>query len=281
MYDLDELISELLRLYSVSLDEIRTILLELSLSDTAKLDALEYEKALQAVADELTEKTDSWVEKALMFSLLLGIARASHELGEYKTLEKAFTAVSDRELTELEHNFIRAAIADTQADLLAVTNNVSRKMKALVRQTVAETLRKQLIKGDTSARQSQRLLDQALRAQLKDAANSVIVDAAGRKWALSNYVEVVARTKNMIVARDASINEALSRGVYHGRISKHGATDACRHWEGKIVKLIREAPGDYPYIGDIPNRELFHPNCRHTVSPISNIEKSMKGGAIL
>ena len=276
MADLDELVRELLALYSVSLEEIRAILNELYFSDAANISAQEYEKALQAVLDELTEKTDSWAEKAIMFSVFYGIAQTAFSLGKYKTFEAAFEEVSGKELTKIHYNYMQSAIADTQADLLAVTNNVSRKTKALVRQTVADTLRKQLIKGDTSPRQSQRLLDQALRAQLKEAANSVIVDAAGRKWQLKNYVELVARTKNMIVARDTSINEALSRQVYYGRISKHGAKDACRYWEGKIVKLIREAPGDFPFIGDIPNRELFHPNCKHTVSPISNIDKYIK-----
>lgn len=273
MTDLEELIRELVALYSVSLEEIRVILNEMYISDVTKLNAKEYEKAIQAVLDELTENTDSWAEKAIMFSVFSGIAQAAFSLDKYTTFEAAFEDVSGKELTKIHYDYMNAAIADTQADLLAVTNNVSRKTKTLVRQVVADTLRKQLVKGDTSVRQSQRLLDQALRAQLKEAANSVIVDAAGRKWQLKTYVDMVARTKNMIVARDTSINESLSRQVYYGRISKHGATDACRNWEGKIVKLVREAPGDFTYIGDIPNRELFHPNCRHTVSPISNISK--------
>lgn len=275
MDDLEQLIKELLAIYSVSLEEIRAILLELGIADSSKINAKDYSDLIQAVLDDLTQKTDTWAEKAIMFSVLYGIAQTAFSLGKHKTLEAAFKEVSGKELPKAHYNYLQSAIEDTQADLLAVTNNVSRKTKALVRQVVAETLRKQFIKGDTSPRQSQKLLDTALRAQLKEASDSIIVDAAGRKWQLKNYVEVVARTKNMIVARDASINEGLSRQVYYGRISKHGATDACRNWEGKIVKLVRDAPGDFPYIGDIPNRELFHPNCKHTVSPISNIEKYM------
>lgn len=34
------------------------------------------------------------------------------------------------------------------------------------------------------------------------------------------------------------------------------------------MKLTRDAPGSYPYIGDLPSREIFHPNCRHTLSPV-------------
>lgn len=67
---------------------------------------------------------------------------------------------------------------------------------------------------------------------------------------------------------EATINEAVADEAYYGVISSHGAKDDCANWEGKIVKLVPNAPGDYPYIGDLPNREIFHPRCRHTISPI-------------
>ena len=39
------------------------------------------------------------------------------------------------------------------------------------------------------------------------------------------------------------------------------------NYEGKIVKLVASAEGNYPYVGDLPNREIFHPNCKHIISP--------------
>ncbi|MNP64630.1 hypothetical protein D3C76_1601420 [compost metagenome] len=68
--------------------------------------------------------------------------------------------------------------------------------------------------------------------------------------------------------RESAINEAISRRAYYGVISRHGATDACANWEGKIVKLVREADGEYAFIGDITRRELFHPCCKHLVTPL-------------
>jgi len=84
---------------------------------------------------------------------------------------------------------------------------------------------------------------------------------------------MLARTKMMNAQREASINEALSEGSFYGRISRHNAKDACRKWEGKIVKLVAEVPGDYPYIGDLPRNEIFHPNCRHLVTPLRDPRK--------
>lgn len=273
MPDLDSLVEELLAIFSDSLKEIRSLLKDLYIEDVSNINVEEYEKQLQAVLEELTKKTDIWAETAMKLAVIHGVAHATFSIDELKTIEDALEIVEGKELAKIHTDYMSAAIADTQSDLLAVTNNVSRKTKALIRKVVADTLRKQLVKGDTSVRQSQALLDKALRQQLKEAADSVIVDAAGRKWKLKTYVDMVARTKSMIVSRDSTINEALSREVYYGRISKHNAIDACKNWEGRIVKLYRDAPGDFVYIGDIPNKELFHPNCRHTVTAIRNVDK--------
>ncbi|MOA45391.1 hypothetical protein D3C78_1677850 [compost metagenome] len=83
---------------------------------------------------------------------------------------------------------------------------------------------------------------------------------------------MVTRTKLAETHREATINEAVGRNAFYAQISRHGATDACQNWEGRVVKLVRDAPGDYPFIGDLPRREIFHPRCRHVLSPARNPE---------
>ena len=73
--------------------------------------------------------------------------------------------------------------------------------------------------------------------------------------------------------KEASINEALTEGSNYARISRHGATDACRKYEGKVIKLVADAPGDYLYIGDIPRSKIFYPNCKHLITPVRNPER--------
>src|SRR5690606_27854204 len=85
-----------------------------------------------------------------------------------------------------------------------------------------------------------------LRRDLGNAVDTGIIDAAGRRWKPEVYAEMLSRTKLHAVNREARINEAISRGAFYGRISTHGATDACRKYEGMIVKLVREAEGEYP-----------------------------------
>ncbi|MNC62751.1 Phage minor capsid protein 2 [compost metagenome] len=129
-------------------------------------------------------------------------------------------------------------------------------------------MRANLTRGINGNRTLNADLLQRMRQTLGSAIDTGIIDAAGRRWKPEVYVEMVTRTKMNATHREATINEAVGRGAYYAVISRHGAADACRNWEGRVVKLTPDAPGEYPYVGDLPRREIFHPNCRHVLSPI-------------
>ncbi|WP_370694012.1 MULTISPECIES: phage minor capsid protein [Peribacillus] len=107
-------------------------------------------------------------------------------------------------------------------------------------------------------------------SKLDQATKTGIIDSAGRWWKPEVYADMVVRTKMASTQRGTATNNALGRDVYYGVISRHGARDACAMWEGRVVKLVREAPGDYPVSGDISRRELFPPNCKHVISPVED-----------
>ena len=44
---------------------------------------------------------------------------------------------------------------------------------------------------------------------------------------------------------ESARNEGIDRGANYAVITSHGATDACKFHEGKIVKLVADAPGNY------------------------------------
>jgi hypothetical protein len=186
-------------------------------------------------------------------------------LGVVDTITEAQQIVK---FNRVNAELVKAVIADTQADLLAVTQNIDRKVRATVRQVVSESMRQNLAQGINGRRTMNADTLSGLRAKLGDAVNTGIIDASGRRWRPEVYVDMVTRTKMMRITTEATINEAVQREAYYGVISSHGAKDLCRNWEGKTVKLVAEAPGDYPYYGDLPNREIFHPRCRHSISPV-------------
>ena len=224
-----------------------------------------YQKQLDAIIKQLREQGVQWSEQAITNAALNGIADSLFALGLAATYEEALSIAT---LSKVNQAYVTAQIADTQSDILAVTQNVDRQTRALISRIYAEQLRAQLSTGSNSIRQTKSAVSANLQRELKGRANTAIVDAAGRRWKVRNYVDMLAQTKAMQAHREASRNTALEEGARYGRISKHNAKDKCSLWESKIVKLDPNAHGDYPYIDDVPTKEIFHPRCRHIVTPI-------------
>jgi hypothetical protein len=266
----DAQIEELVRYYKQAIADIQRQLDRFDLNDFSRAKQMALLKSVADTLASLNEESAKWVEENIPAAARQGVANAILSLGVVGTLAQAEKLVK---FNRVNAQLVKAAVADTQADLLAVTQNIERKVKTTVRQVVAESMRQNLAKGINGRRTMNADILAGLRQKLGDSLNTGIIDAAGRRWKPEVYVDMVTRTKMMRLTNEASMNEAVQRGAYYGVISKHGAKDGCGKWEGKVVKLVPDAPGDYTYIGDIPNRELFHPNCKHTVSPVRDPSK--------
>lgn len=220
-----------------------------------------YQAQLAVIIKQLREQGVQWSEQAVTNAALNGVADSLYSLGLASTYEEARSIA---QLSKINQAFVTAQIADTQADILAVTQNIDRQTRSLISRTFAERLRAQLASGSNHPSE----LKTAVSADLRGKLDKAIVDAAGRRWKVRDYVDMLAQTKAMQAHREASRNTAQEEGARYGRISTHGAKDACSNWEGRTVKLDPDAPGDYPYIDDLPSREIFHPRCRHIVTPV-------------
>lgn len=263
-YDYD--VNRLVAFFESSIIQTRELLDSLYRQDNVTHAILtSYQAQLDAIIKQLREQGVQWSEQAITNAALNGIADSLFALGLAKTYEEARSIAT---LSSVNQAYLTAQIADTQADILAVTQNIDRQTRALISRTFAEQLRAQLSSGSNSTRQLKSAVSTNLQREMKGRADTAIVDAAGRRWKVRDYVDMLAQTKAMQAHREASRNTALEEGARYGRISTHGAKDACKGYEGAIVKLTPDAPGDYPYIDDLPRRSIFHPRCKHIVTPV-------------
>lgn len=263
-------VGQLVDYYKRAVNDIIRELNSVDLTDFQRANALAVLKEIADILSELDDNAVAWVEENIPKAVLDGVAGAIMALGVAETLDEARTIAK---FNRLNRELVKAVVADTQADLLAVTQNISRKVKAAVRQAVAESMRANMTRGINGRRTISADIVTDMRKRLGDAVNTGIIDAAGRRWKPEVYADMVVRTKMMQAHKEATRNEAISRGAYYGVISSHNAADACRNWEGKIVKLTPDAPGDFPYVDDLPRREIFHPNCRHIITPVRRIDR--------
>jgi hypothetical protein len=264
-YDRD--INVLVTAYKRAILAIATELSRLDLSDISRAHAKAALAEVAAILRDLNAESAAWVAEYIPKAATDGVARAIVELGVASTLVEAEKIVK---FNRINRELVASALADTQADLLAVTQNIDRRVRIAVRQATAESFRANMAAGINGRRTINADILARIKQTLGHATDTGIIDSAGRRWKPEVYVDTVTRTKLNAAHRDATSNEAIGRGVYYAQISSHGAKDACRNWEGRIVKLTPDAPGDYPYVGDLPRREIFHPRCRHVLSPIRN-----------
>lgn len=263
-YDYD--VKRLVKAYEQALKDVQQELNALFLTDFERAQVIAVEKLIIRRLSDIAKYSDEWASVAITSAATNGIASTIYTLGLASTYEEAFKIVK---FNTANKRLIDAAIADTQADLLAVTQNIERQAKLAIRKATAEAMRYKLTRGINATQD----ISKEIRQRIVRATDVAIIDARGNRWKVGNYADMLARTKMMEAHKEASINEALSEGSLYGRISRHGAMDACSKYEGKIVKLVADAPGDYPYIGDLPRNEIFHPNCRHLVTPLRNPSK--------
>lgn len=263
-------VAQLVEAYKRAINEIQRELERLNLTDISRANAQATLAEIASILAALDEESAAWVALHIPMAVRNGAARTLVALGPASNIEQAQKIVK---FNRLNRELVAANVADTQADLLAVTQNINRRVRAAVRSATAESMRANMAKGITGRRTISRDILSGIRGRLADTADQAIIDAAGRRWKTEVYVDMLTRTKLANTTVEATRNEAVEREAYYGVISSHGAKDACRYHEGRIIKLIPEAPGPYPTYEQLrATGQIFHCNCRHTVSPFRKIE---------
>ena len=257
----DYQVDRLVKMYKRAVRDIYRTLDRIDISNMTRALSAAALKEVAEVLSSLNEESAAWVAENIPVAVQNGALTTLVAL-DVKDAEKITS------FSRLNRELIEAVVADTQSDLLAVTQNIDRKVRTTIRQVTAESMRANMTRGVNGRKTMNRTILEGLQKKLGDAVNTGIIDAAGRRWKPEVYVDMVTRTKMLAAHRESTVNEAVSRKAYYGVISRHGATDACRSWEGRIVKLVVDAPGDYPYIGELPRREIFHVNCKHVITPL-------------
>lgn len=258
----DYQIDKLTRVYRKAIAAILAELDRIDISNMTRTMAASTLIEVTKILSRLNEESAAWVAENIPIAVRDGV------LNVLVTLDESVSEAAIVKFSRINQELVKTAVADTQSDLLAVTQNVERRVRTAVRQITGDVMRANMAAGINGRQTINREILMGLRKRLGDSVNTGIIDSAGRRWKPEVYVDMVTRTKMAATHREATINESLDRGVLYGRISRHGATDACRLWEGNIVKLVPDAPGSFPFVGDLPRREIFHPNCKHIISPI-------------
>lgn len=261
-------ISTTVRIYRGAITEVLAILE--TLATQGNIDKTISKAQMNSVLNQLAiklaevdEEAEAFVKEEIKKAFIEGQAEAVVSLGDAKTIEEAVSMAS---MSELSTSSIDAMVADTFEDLFYANNKMKRESIKMVRSIVSEQM-----KISSVMNQGVNFTKKAIINRFDEQGNIAIIDKRGRKWKLDSYAEMVTRTKMHQAHTEGVRVESLERNVDLAIISSHGAKDNCRHYEGQVISMNGTTPG-FPTYDELRRSNLiFHPNCKHKVTPIRDV----------
>ncbi|MEW4131901.1 phage minor capsid protein [Bacillus thuringiensis] len=229
-------------------------------------------RQLTVIFESLRQEMGVQVADYITDAYIAGQAYTLLAVGVFTTLTEARQGV---EFSMLNRNKVDAMIRDTQSDLLKATNNTEMNVKRMVRETVSKVMSEAAVMSYNRKTISKKIKEELNKKALQQKTNEAgiaIIDKKGRRWKLDTYVNMVSRTKLQMSYMEGIRNEAEQKGYDLGVISSHNAEDACRGYEGMIISLNGKTDGYLTYEGIKATKACFHPNCKHTVRPILDMD---------
>lgn len=257
---------KLVKAYKKAIRDIERELKSLPIGDIRQAHAKVALANVAKILSGINKECEVWVNENVPIAAKDGVARTLVSLGEVKTLEEALEIAK---FNRMNKALVDAVIADTYTDLLAVTQNVDRKTRVAVRKAVSESMRANMATGIMGRKTINTDTLKQIQNTLDSATSTGIIDAVGRRWSPSVYVDMVTRTKLMQTHIEATTNEAVSRDVTYFVVSSHsGACQKCIPWEGRVLALDSNNEYGFPTIDDARSGGLFHPNCSHVITAL-------------
>jgi len=186
--------------------------------------------------------------------------------------------IAKKFLGQLKYEVTAATLMEPLTDVEAVTafatdlatslnNTVSSAQSQIIRtiDVVArrETLRALTRVGERSGSIGERV--ESGTKILEQEGLSRYVDKAGRRWQLSNYLEMRILTDTRKATTIGAVNRYVTAGVKYVQVSSHASScPICAPYQGQIMRIgggsDDNTTGDYI-------EPPFHPRCRHVLAP--------------
>jgi hypothetical protein len=168
------------------------------------------------------------------------------KIPRHRTMYEAFLAAARREIDRMSLSILRAG------------DDIVREVSIEVGRTALH----ESVEGFTRRDLSQQLMDRFVKRGVAS-----VTYRDGKVVGIDVYAEMLGRT----MTGQASVQASLTRYQEHGWdlvvVSAHfRKCPLCEPWEGKVLSQSGRSER-YPGLADAIAAGLWHPNCRHDVSP--------------
>lgn len=186
------------------------------------------------------------------------------------------------------HRYAERAVNTAALDSLATAAvSQTREAHSSILRVVQDAYRQVQLRAASalvSGHEARRLASQRTVWALLDRGLGSFVDKAGRRWRLTSYAEMTARTNGMRALIQGHMDRLDEAGLDLVIVSDHSEEcPRCRPWEGQVLTR-RGSPGQQTAqrlhaiddrlvsvnvagtVDEARRAGLFHPNCRHNLS---------------
>lgn len=268
-------------IYKKAIIEVLAILSDLATHGSANKEITQAQMnavlaQLAVLLKSVDRDAENWINEQIRFVFTEGQAEALYSLGEAKTLDEARAMVAAAPMSALSQATITAMIDDTFEHLLSANDKMKKSTIKMVRDIVAEQMRTKAAQGMGRNTTRNAIVQSLTKAGLKDRwekeGDVAIISKNGQTWRIRNYAEMVTRTKMLEAFSEGQRVQSIEMGIDLAIISSHGAKDACRHYEGQVISMNGQTEGFITYDELRKSNLIFHPNCKHRITPIRSLD---------
>ena len=215
-------------------------------------------KAIGLVISKLEVKAFKWTERSLPPIMQAGAKETFDHIKEFEeddNFSVRFVGVPEEAVKSL----IQEAFLDFGTTISGLQRDATRA--TIEKRRVQERVIKGFIQGASSSRTQQEIVD-----DLKDQGFTVLKakNGFGQKFSLEAYANLLVRSQNVTAYNLGAKNQLLAGGrryaIFPVLRPDIDGNDICNEWEEKRYIDLLQDP--------LPPAST-HPNCRHTVRPVS------------
>ena len=180
-----------------------------------------------------------------------------------KARELQFSPFDER--SNLHTNAVQIIVQNITDTFSNANNFMGRRVEDSVRAAGLRAASLQLTAGQTISETRNFLVQ-----ELADRGFESLTDRSGRKWQLSTYSQMVARTTAIEAINTGRFNKLREDDYDLVKMTQHfGACPICGPLEGRVYSISGNNR-DYPALYDTAlarGFDIVHPNCAHTFTP--------------
>jgi len=219
------------------------------------------QRQLQAVIDESDKDVRSWLSVEIPSFYENGMFQGTKDLHG-----RGSKIAYPPEFAKVHKDAIRALINEGYGHMAQGMQGMSAGIMAQINDVTRENIQVNIGKGLLTGA-NLREIKKDIEKSLKKDGITALVDKGGKKWDLSTYGEMLARTRLTQAHNVGVVNQMQANNYDLVQVSSHyNSCPLCLPWQSKVLSVSGNS-SQFPSLDEAESQGLFHPNCKHAITP--------------